>query len=279
VTQLIFGRKRDDMQDNAKHVRQALILIAQTLMFLVVAISTWSAWQTHEQTLFFASAWGAAIVAFIGFVGVAAHSIRHRRLPEPVSLGLVLVGGLGGAAVVMVYLALGLSAYDAYRFISASALSDTTTVLLVAFATLLSGVALFFFRLKRRCAYGLSETMVGLVVASQKFRADALAPSGQTPTTLMVLAILTAGVYLVVRGLDNIHQGLTKPPLDPWAQKVIGWLSAIGKKDAELGLSISVKITREGDAEAAAGKAEMPARETGIWPPRRHSVVADGRQA
>jgi hypothetical protein len=29
------------------------------------------------------------------------------------------------------------------------------------------------------------------------------------------LALLTAGVYLCVRGFDNIHPGSTKAPLDP----------------------------------------------------------------
>ena len=36
------------------------------------------------------------------------------------------------------------------------------------------------------------------------------------------IAMLTAGVYLVVRGLDNVHQGFVKEPADPaanWARE------------------------------------------------------------
>ena len=41
-----------------------------------------------------------------------------------------------------------------------------------------------------------------------------------------VSAMLTAGVYLVVRGLDNVHQGLTKDPKDPIGTKLFSYLSA-----------------------------------------------------
>jgi len=34
-------------------------------------------------------------------------------------------------------------------------------------------------------------------------------------------------VYLVVRGFDNIHQGLTKAPIDPYASKLFAFLKRI----------------------------------------------------
>jgi hypothetical protein len=35
------------------------------------------------------------------------------------------------------------------------------------------------------------------------------------------LAVLTAGVYLVVRGLDNVYQGFTNSPPDPFAATLL----------------------------------------------------------
>ncbi|CAE6793488.1 hypothetical protein R70006_04959 [Paraburkholderia domus] len=77
-------------------------------------------------------------------------------------------------------------------------------------ATLLTSGLLFWFRLKYRCMYGCSEALVGILVASAKIEA---APNLSAPQFLLLL--LTAGIYLIVRGLDNMHQGATRAPLDP----------------------------------------------------------------
>jgi len=71
-------------------------------------------------------------------------------------------------------------------------------------ATGVSGAVLFYFRLKARCLYGCSEVLVGLLVAGARLNAEA-APGLNAP---ILIALLTAGAYLVVRGLDNIHQGI-----------------------------------------------------------------------
>jgi hypothetical protein len=71
-------------------------------------------------------------------------------------------------------------------------------------ATGATGGVLFYFRLKARCLYGCSEVLVGLLVAGARLNAEAV-PSLNAP---IFVALLTAGAYLVVRGLDNIHQGV-----------------------------------------------------------------------
>ncbi|MDE1141157.1 MAG: hypothetical protein PW999_16110 [Paraburkholderia tropica] len=78
--------------------------------------------------------------------------------------------------------------------------------------TLLLGVALFLFRFKFRVIYGFTEVCAGLLLA---YRA---ADSSKNPFPLtdpIFLFLLTASaVYIVVRGIDNMHQGVTKHPQD-----------------------------------------------------------------
>jgi hypothetical protein len=83
------------------------------------------------------------------------------------------------------------------------------TVILVA------GGILFTSRLYLRFAYGLVEVGIGMVVGMQKFGPW----PDSSPSNLVhadVIGVLCAGVYLVVRGLDNAYQGLKmRDPDDP----------------------------------------------------------------
>lgn len=71
-----------------------------------------------------------------------------------------------------------------------------------AVAALLAGIVFFGIRLWFRFWYGAAEVVVGVVVAYLSYEANV-----GKPTTNIFFAVLTAGVYLVVRGLDNVHQG------------------------------------------------------------------------
>jgi hypothetical protein len=82
---------------------------------------------------------------------------------------------------------------------------------------LVAAAALFSFRLGFRAIYGLSEAAVGLWVGVGRVNTDAAGSA-------LIIPILTASVYLMVRGFDNIHQGLTKDPKDPMATKALEWL-------------------------------------------------------
>lgn len=80
--------------------------------------------------------------------------------------------------------------------------------------TLGAGGFLFAFRYSTRALYGLTEVAAGVAVAVHRV----ISPSKIDLNDLgLHLALLTAGIYLVVRGFDNIHQGLTKDPIDPVA--------------------------------------------------------------
>jgi hypothetical protein len=90
-----------------------------------------------------------------------------------------------------------------------------------ALSVILVGVLLFYFRFIFRSVYGLSEVLVGVVVAVS--RVSALRDDGTTLRADFLLALLTAGVYLVVRGCDSVYQGVTKEPFDPIGVAVVAW--------------------------------------------------------
>lgn len=80
----------------------------------------------------------------------------------------------------------------------------------------------FFFRLKRRFFYGLTESAAGIAIAGHRITQESAA--GVPVDTTFYIAILTAGVYLVVRGFDNMHQAwITKcdPLLDRLAARQV----------------------------------------------------------
>jgi hypothetical protein len=96
---------------------------------------------------------------------------------------------------------------------------------LTVLATLACGSMLFLFRLFFPSLYGVTEAMVGVIVALSKVN---VTPSGVSALDSSVyLAILTAGVYLIVRGLDNIHRGLTKAPYDPIGVVLLNWIKTL----------------------------------------------------
>lgn len=66
------------------------------------------------------------------------------------------------------------------------------------------GYLLFWFRLKQRFLYGLTEAGVGVFVGMHRVTMEQW--SGVPTSANFYLALLTAGIYLIVRGLDNIYQ-------------------------------------------------------------------------
>ncbi|MCY0989463.1 PIN domain-containing protein [Nannocystis sp. ILAH1] len=70
----------------------------------------------------------------------------------------------------------------------------------LALGTAVLGGLLFWFRSRYRLAYGIAEVLFGLLATTQL--TDSL---GYNPAFFLQLA---AGVYIVVRGLDNVGKGL-----------------------------------------------------------------------
>ncbi|WP_382170376.1 hypothetical protein [Hydrogenophaga luteola] len=102
----------------------------------------------------------------------------------------------------------GVAAHDAYPWLSTELSKQGPIV--VGLMVLLFGLFLFAVRQWSRVLYGASEIMVGVVVAVYRH-----VPGSSIWTPDAFLLLLTAGIYLVVRGLDNIQQGASRNPPDP----------------------------------------------------------------
>lgn len=94
----------------------------------------------------------------------------------------------------------------AFDFVSAA--NQAKNANQIAFLALIFGFFLWLFRFHCRSTYGLSEALMGGYFAWHTVGANIWKSESD-----MYLAVLTAGVYLIVRGLDNIEQGLEKDKL------------------------------------------------------------------
>lgn len=128
---------------------------------------------------------------------------------------------------------IGAAIKDAYLWLQSPTLSRDEAVIGAIAITFTLGLGLFYFRLRLRSLYGLTEAAVGLAVAAQRVATVATEVDLTTQDSAFYLVILTAAVYLVVRGLDNVHQGLTKTPLVPVATRIFEGIKAMSVQSAE----------------------------------------------
>lgn len=144
--------------------------------------------------------------------------VKPRRPPiKPLA---VLIGG--GAVlsipVGILYYSLGVVLSDAWKnlrmwdsLIAQRPFAVATGTLFVLTIALI----LFWTRLRVRFVYGVSEAFVGIAVAVHRLDSEqALVTSSDIS---FYFAILTASVYLIVRGLDNMHQSW-RDQIDPVAK-------------------------------------------------------------
>ena len=95
--------------------------------------------------------------------------------------------------------------------------NQTQFIVVTGLMTISVGALFFWFRLKQRFLYGLSEVLVGVGVGMHRVTLEQW--SGVPESTGFYIALLTAGIYLVVRGLDNMHQAQRNG--DPMLHRVI----------------------------------------------------------
>lgn len=89
------------------------------------------------------------------------------------------------------------------------------------------GALLFAFRLYFRPYYGMTEVALGAILGFMKTSDELLKHNEQWSDPQVLAAFLSAGVYLVVRGLDNIHQGFTAAKPD----RLTAWLRTLVVKE------------------------------------------------
>ena len=104
-------------------------------------------------------------------------------------------------------------AHDIYGF--AQEYLSIPTACLFLFAV---GVAAYWWRQRMRLSYGFSETGVGMVLT---YGATTTVVSASTLTMPSILQV-TAGLYVVVRGLDNIGKGCQGTRAEPYWTKLFG---------------------------------------------------------
>lgn len=119
-----------------------------------------------------------------------------------------LLGALIGSILLIPVSVVLLSAYsvavDAVDWVHSPNLNADIVNMLSLGIVLVSGYSLFLFRKKYRSIYGSTEILIGVVIAMHN--AQSLFERGNLDPTLF-FAFITAGIYLVVRGLDNIYEG------------------------------------------------------------------------
>lgn len=179
----------------ADFVRYPLyVVVPGTAVLYVFLVREW--WKSTPRTVSSEHVWMAATLPFAFYVAAA------------------------------LYYAVGASIKDGYLWLQSLDLTRNGKIALAVGITFVAGLALFVFRLKLRSTYGLTEALVGLVVAGSRVSSD-IDKLGSDPA--LYLTVLTAGVYLVVRGLDNVHQGLAR---DPIAIRLLGLMHSEAAPEA-----------------------------------------------
>jgi hypothetical protein len=208
-------------------LRDSVLVVLPTLLGMAYGIAS----RTPEDFLTYPLV-GAALL-YVGLfawmllnVDMKPTSIRGRHIAHH-GWPLYFVAAPALCAILAVaYYGVGVAVKD----LTLWAIRPTNLLHMASFAVgltaLAAGTFLFLVRLRFRFVYGLSEAVMGFVVAVYKFTQDLSANNTLSANTYLV--VLTAGIYLMVRGFDNMHIGLTKDPLDPIAAKVAAWLFGSG---------------------------------------------------
>ncbi|GEM_PF-5362389 len=159
---------------------------------------------------------------FSFFLSIAAGS--------KLSMGRRLLSGVRAAAgtilfgTVLFSIILGsiFSLTELWEYASSHIAQTYKSSLLVGLLTFIVGVIFFAVRTFWRVSYGLSEIVAGVSIASYRsFGAENWFSSMNFD---LYVVLLTAGVYLVVRGFDNIFQGY-KESNDPMVKAGL-WLKS-----------------------------------------------------
>ncbi|HTA61696.1 MAG TPA: hypothetical protein VK835_04545 [Bacteroidia bacterium] len=167
-------------------------------------------------------------VYFVGIISLVLAIIYYPRViktgikNEPkltvliTSIVILFVVPISGIA----YYSAFVSIKDIFVWTLDSPLTKNHLIIWMPILVSVCAIGLFLFRLKFRAIYGLVEALTGIVVT---INSDALYQNKPLTSITFYLAMLTAA-YLIVRGLDNIDQGLNKEPLDPIGTKIYGFL-------------------------------------------------------
>lgn len=131
-------------------------------------------------------------------------AVYFAKLTFPAPIVAIVLTPVGG-----IFYGVLAAIIDILQWIALQLSQSGRSAALAATVTAMLGAIFFVFRLKFRFMYGITETMVGLVVAGNRIGFGVQSEFDGDAAMSLYLAVLTAGVFLVVRGLDNMHQAWT----------------------------------------------------------------------
>jgi len=197
----------------------ALVLIVLGIAGMVLPIFNVAAVPKLVETLS-SLLWPLVCLIMIASIGWDVIRARHRageswvkkrdalNCAFAIVTALISGGVLHGWTMLLVEAALQL-----YRWVDSPGTSRAIALIVCVPLTMLVGTLLFLFRLRLRSAYGASEVVMGLAVAIVLL--DQLTQGISALSPQFVATYTTASLYLIVRGLDNVHQALLAPNGDP----------------------------------------------------------------
>ena len=205
---------------NKKNNPFSLFALLTISVFIVIAIIYTVINRTTEDFLKY-SLYITLIIAtiilliFIPFIVKIQKSRNKYLTPLIILITITILSGIS-------YYSIAVSIKDMDSWIQSPSIKSEWTLLISIILILFVGSLLFLIRLNFKVIYGITEVVIGVFIGIEKESILIFEKSNSS----FFLALLTASVYLVVRGFDNIHQGLTKEPKD----KSIIWLSKFIKK-------------------------------------------------
>lgn len=136
-------------------------------------------------------------------------------------LTLFAVASLVSLVSAFVYYSLGvaaLAAWDELKNWKDLIAQKTFAIGIGGLVIVAVGLIFFWFRLRFRFIYGITEALAGTAFAMHRLGREPVI--GLPSSDDFYFAMLTAGVYLVVRGFDNMHVGW-KEQKDPLAKAMM----------------------------------------------------------
>lgn len=128
---------------------------------------------------------------------------------------LTLISGFW-SLIIVAFTSLFKRAYELFILLPKSiTLTSIMSVILI-----ITAILLYLIRLKFRSMYGASEILVGMLLLIHKINVGIHDSNGDTIYDYkFYLVLLSAGIYLVVRGLDNFYSGKSTDPLYRYISK------------------------------------------------------------
>jgi hypothetical protein len=205
----------------ARNRKIAVIIFRCALVLVLVPSLIYMPFAQHRRELLIIIG-ALSLTAFLGLLITAVVTFRDEGLRRTIEMtwNSRAVFSLAFVPFILTYVTmtafLDLQAWIAN--LSGTSVRAAITAALVLFL----GITCFMLRLHGRAVYGLVEVVVGVTVALRRLDISKIGQVATDPE--LALALLTASIYLVVRGFDNIHQGLTKEPRDAVSQLFLRWL-------------------------------------------------------